>query len=123
MYRLLLALLFSAAFATSAAAAPVTVTNSDASGAQVSRFDVDGQALDAHDGSLLQVGSVFYLYGTSYACGYRYQQNSSFCGFKVYSSPDLVHWTDRGYIVAPGACQFCFRPHVIFNAATAHYIL
>jgi len=111
-------------FATPAcAASTVTITNTTPGGAQVSRFDVDGNALDAHDGSLLQVGGVFYLYGTSYACGYRYQQNSSFCGFKVYSSPDLVHWTDRGYIVAPGACQYCFRPHVIFNAATGRYVL
>jgi len=102
--------------------AGVTVVNSDATG-QVSRFDVDGNALDAHDGSILQVGKVFYLYGTSYACGYGYQQNSNFCGFKVYSSPDLVHWTDHGYIVPPGSCQYCFRPHVVYNAATRRYVM
>ncbi|WNV88932.1 family 43 glycosylhydrolase [Umezawaea sp. Da 62-37] len=105
------------------AASTTTVVNSDASGAQVSRFDVDGNSLDAHDGSLIQVGDVFYLYGTSYACGYRYQQNGDFCGFKVYSSPDLAHWTDRGYITAPGSCQYCFRPHVVHNAATGKYVL
>ncbi|WP_165956406.1 family 43 glycosylhydrolase [Kribbella antibiotica] len=100
----------------------VTVVNSDSTG-QVSRYDVAGNALDAHDGSMIQVGSTFYLYGTSYACGYKYQQNSSFCGFKVYSSPDLVHWTDRGYVVAPGACGYCFRPHVVYNASTGMYVL
>jgi hypothetical protein len=99
------------------------IENTGPDGGQVSRFDVDGNALDAHDGSLLQVGDVFYLYGTSYACGYRYQQNTQFCGFKAYSSPDLVHWTDRGYIVAPGACGYCFRPHVVHNAATGRYVL
>lgn len=104
------------------AATAVTVVNSDATG-QVSRFDVDGNALDAHDGSIVRVGDVFYLYGTSYACGYGYQQNSDFCGFKAYSSPDLVHWTDRGYVVAPGACQYCFRPHVVFNVATGRFVL
>lgn len=109
--------------APASAAATVTVVNGDASGNQISRFDVDGNALDAHDGSILQVGDVYYLYGTSYGCGYGYQQNANFCGFKVYSSPDFVHWTDRGYIVAPGACQYCFRPHVIYNAATARYVL
>ncbi len=108
---------------TANAASTVTVVNSDASGGQVSRFDVDGNALDAHDGSLLQVGDLFYLYGTSYACGYRYQQNSDFCGFKAYSSPDLVHWTDRGYITEPGACGYCFRPHVVHNAATGRYVM
>ena len=113
-----------AAFSMQAVHAETTVSivNSDATG-QVSRFDVDGHALDAHDGSILQVGELFYLYGTSYACGYGYQVNSQFCGFKVYSSPDLVHWTDRGYVVAPGNCSYCFRPHVIYNAATRKYVL
>jgi hypothetical protein len=106
-----------------AAAAAVTVANSDNAGGQLSRFDVDGNALDAHDGSILQVGDVFYLYGTSYACGYEYRRNTQFCGFKAYSSPDLVHWTDRGYIVAPGACGYCFRPHVVFNASTGRYVM
>jgi hypothetical protein len=41
----------------------VTVANSDTTG-PVSRFDVDGNALDAHDGSILQAGNTFYLYGT-----------------------------------------------------------
>ncbi|WP_328610355.1 family 43 glycosylhydrolase [Amycolatopsis sp. NBC_00345] len=106
----------------SPAHAAVTVVNSDATG-PVSRFDVDGNALDAHDGSILQVGNTFYLYGTSYACGYGYQRNSTFCGFKAYSSPDLVHWTDRGHIVPPGSCAYCFRPHVVFNARTGQYVL
>ncbi|MEV6598595.1 family 43 glycosylhydrolase [Actinoplanes sp. NPDC051346] len=101
----------------------VTVVNSDVNGAQVSRFDVDGNALDAHDGSIVQVGDLYYLYGTSYSCGYRYTQNSSFCGYKVYSSPDLVHWTDRGYVVEPGQCAYCFRPHVVYNASTSTYVL
>jgi hypothetical protein len=106
-----------------AAATTTTIVNTGPDGGQVSRFDVDGAALDAHDGSILQVGDTFYLYGTSYACGYGYQVNDQFCGFKVYSSPDLAHWSDRGYIVAPGACRFCFRPHVVFNAATHRYVL
>jgi hypothetical protein len=87
------------------------------------RFDVDGNAVDAHDGSILQVGDVYYLYGTSYSCGYIYEQNSNFCGYKVYSSPDLRHWTDRGYIVEPGQCAVCFRPHVVYNAATLTYVM
>ena len=122
--RLLAAAFLAAATVASPAGAATTVTlaNSDATG-PLSRFDVDGNALDAHDGSILKVGKLFYLYGTSYACGYRYQANSQFCGFKAYSSPDLVHWTDRGYVLAPGACGYCFRPHVVYNAATAKYVL
>lgn len=104
-------------------ATPVTVVNSDPDGNQVSRFDVDGNSLDAHDGSVLKVGNLYYLYGTSYACGYEYQKNSNFCGFKVYSSPDLAHWTDRGFVVAAHPCGYCFRPHVIHNASTGMYVL
>ena len=117
MKRLLLALVL--AFVTSI----VDGGPAFADGGQASRFDVNGNAVDAHDGSLIQVGETFYLYGTSYACGYRYQQNDQFCGFKAYSSPDLVHWTDRGYITAPGACGYCFRPHVVYNAATSRYVM
>ncbi|MEV0459580.1 family 43 glycosylhydrolase [Catellatospora methionotrophica] len=104
----------------------VTLVNSDSAGHQLSRFDTGGNALDAHDGSLLQVGDLYYLYGTSYSCGYTYNAGpnaSGFCGFKAYSSPDLVHWTDRGYIVAPGQCRYCFRPHVIYNQSTATYVM
>jgi hypothetical protein len=105
------------------AAVTVTLANSDASDLQVSRFDVDGHALDAHDGTLVMFGETYYLYGTSYDCGYQYRQNSKFCGFKVYASPDLVHWTDRGFVVPPADCPYCFRPHVIFNAATSTYVM
>src|SRR5689334_24099336 len=70
---------------TALAAVTITITNSDAANNQVSRFDVNGNALDAHDGTLVLFGSTYYLYGTSYACGYGYQQNSNFCGFKAYS--------------------------------------
>ncbi|GAB3927845.1 hypothetical protein GCM10029976_024640 [Kribbella albertanoniae] len=111
------------------AAAQVTIVNNDAVGNQVSRFDVNGNALDAHDGSIIQVDEpsgvrTFYLYGTSYSCGYQYQDGQGrFCGFKAYSSPDLVHWTDRGYVVPPQQCQACFRPHVVYNKNTEKYVL
>lgn len=105
-----------------AATTDSVVQNGDATG-QISRFDVDGNSLDAHDGSVLQVGNTYYLYGTSYACGYQYRHDSSFCGFKAYSSTDLVHWTDRGYVMAPGVCGYCFRPHVVYNASTHKYVM
>ncbi|MBB5867833.1 hypothetical protein F4553_001212 [Allocatelliglobosispora scoriae] len=109
--------------APAAAAVTITISNSDSAGHQLSRFDVDGNALDAHDGSLIQYAGTYYLYGTSYACGYKYQINSTFCGFKVYSSPDLVHWTDRGHAVPAGTCGYCFRAQVKYNAATGTFVL
>lgn len=100
-----------------------TLTNFNSSGQQVVRFDVNGNAVDAHDGQIARFGSTYYLYGTSYNCGYRWGVNSNFCGFKVYSSPDLTHWTDRGYVVLPYACGDCFRPHILYDAATHKYVL
>lgn len=107
----------------SAVSLSVTLVNADAAGNQVSRFDVDGNSLDAHDGTLALFGGTYYLYGTRYGCGYEYQRNSRFCGFKVYSSPDLVHWTDRGFAVPARECAYCFRPHVLYNASTATYVM
>ncbi|TKA11498.1 hypothetical protein [Actinacidiphila oryziradicis] len=49
------------------ATADTTIVNADAVGHQISRFDVDRNSLDAHDGSVLKVGNLYYLYGTSYA--------------------------------------------------------
>src|SRR6185437_10294064 len=66
---------------------------------------------------------TYYLYGTSYNCGYQYTINSNFCGFKVYSSTDLTNWTDRGYVALPRSCQYCFRPHVLYNQQTHKYVL
>jgi hypothetical protein len=100
-----------------------TLVNFNSSGQQVVRFDTNGNAIDAHDGQLARFGNTYYLYGTSYNCGYRWQINSSFCGFKVYSSPDLVHWTDRGFVVQPYQCADCFRPHVIYDPTTRKYVL
>jgi hypothetical protein len=111
-----------------------TVTNFDAGGNQVVRFDTQGNAVDAHDGEIALFGGTYYLYGTSYDCGFAWQATSSpFCGFKVYSSSDLVHWTDRGHLFdqstgqwqtrCNGATYGCFRPHVVYNAGTHKYVL
>ncbi|MGD0557468.1 MAG: family 43 glycosylhydrolase [Streptosporangiaceae bacterium] len=100
-----------------------TLVNFNSAGQQTVRFDTSGNAIDAHDGQLARFGNEYYLYGTSYNCGYRWQINSSFCGFKVYSSTDLVHWTDRGFVVAAYQCADCFRPHVIYDPATKKYVL
>ena len=106
-----------------AASTTSTLVNFTASGAQQQRFDTDGNALDAHDGMIAEFGHTYYLYGTSYDCGYEWQVNSDFCGFKVYSSPDLVHWTDRGFAVPGYSCADCFRPHVLYDASTSRYVL
>jgi hypothetical protein len=117
-------LLAGSALASPARAAVDTdLTNFDTAGDQVVRFDTDGNAVDAHDGAITRFGSTYYLYGTSFDCGYQWQNNTTFCGFKVYSSPDLAHWTDRGHVVPPRDCRYCFRPHVVYDKATRKYVM
>lgn len=111
-----------------------TITNFDASGHQITRYDTNGNAVDAHDGMIALFGSTYYLYGTSYNCGFTWLATGTpFCGFKVYTSTDLVHWTDKGLLFdattstwqarCNGSTYGCFRPHVIYNASTGRYVL
>jgi hypothetical protein len=98
------------------------------------RFDTTGAALDAHDGEIRRFGDRYWLYGTSYDCGFEWQRpGSPFCGFRAYSSPDLVHWTDEGPLFdaatpawqsrCDGASYGCYRPHVAYNPQTRRYVL
>lgn len=116
------------------AAYTTTVTNFDGAGDQTVRLDARGNAVDAHDGEISVFNGTYYLYGTSYDCGYRWQvAGTQFCGFKVYTSTDLVHWSDQGYLFDPtsstwqtrcnGQTYGCFRPHVVYNASTGRYVL
>lgn len=120
--------------AAAAAGYTTTITDFDSHGDQVVRFDTDGDAVDAHDGMIASFGGTYYLYGTAYDCGFSWQTTGTpFCGFKVYSSTDLVHWTDRGLLFDPtgsvwqtrcnGSTYGCFRPHVVYDAATGMYVL
>ncbi len=111
-----------------------TIKNFNAKGGQVTKFDQLGNALDAHDGEIAFFNGVYYLYGTSYDCGFEWGNKAApFCGFKTYSSTDLSHWTDRGFLFdattpvwqtrCDGKTYGCFRPHVICNKKTKLYVL
>ena len=121
-------------------AAFITVNNFNGLGTsigdQISHYDVSQNRIDAHAGMILQVGSTFYQYGESYGCGFVWQSSSPFCGFKVYSSTDLLNWTDQGFLF-DGTTSFwqtrcagnsgtgdggCFRGHMIYNAANNDYV-
>jgi hypothetical protein len=79
-----------------AATAP-TITNFDAHGHQVVRFDTAGNAIDAHDGGIVRFSDAYYLYGTSYNCGFTLLETGTpWCGIAVYRSTDLVHWSPAG---------------------------
>jgi hypothetical protein len=108
--------------------------NFNAKGEQVTKFSKLGDAVDAHDGEVAYFNGTYYLYGTSYGCGFEWgHKDAPFCGFKIYSSKDMVTWTDRGPLFdattqvwqtrCNGNTYGCFRPHVIYNAKTKLYVL
>ncbi|WEK36007.1 MAG: family 43 glycosylhydrolase [Candidatus Pseudobacter hemicellulosilyticus] len=108
--------------------------NFDQQGKQLVRFDVLGNAVDAHDGEIARFDGLYYLYGTSYDCGYEWgNKDAPFCGFKVYTSKDLKTWDDKGFLFdastpvwqtrCNGKTYGCYRPHVIYNATTGSYVL
>ncbi len=127
-------LLLLCAAATAQAQATSTLVNFRGNGSQMPRVDTAGARIDAHDGEIAYFDGTFYLYGTSYGCGYVWRKpGSTFCGFKVYSSKDLVSWTDRGFLFnartalwqsrCNGNTYGCFRPHVIYNKEDKLYVL
>jgi hypothetical protein len=108
--------------------------NFDGAGNRLTRFDVDGHAIDLHGGEIDEVDGTYYWYGEHYSCGYQWiTPGAPFCGFKVYSSTDLEHWKDRGFLFDPktdlwqawcdGRASGCFRPHVERSPATGRYVL
>jgi len=111
-----------------------TIVNFNKRGEQVMKFTSMGEAIDAHDGEIAYFKGVYYLYGTSYSCGFSWGiKDAPFCGFKTYSSTDMVNWTDRGEMFdastpvwqsrCNGNTYGCFRPHVIYNKKTSLYVL
>ena len=66
------------------------IVNFNSNGKQLTRYDSAAAAIDAHDGEIALFDGVYYLYGTSYDCGYEWgNKTSSFCGYKCYSSQFL----------------------------------
>lgn len=110
------------------------IKNFNKAGGQITRFSTIGNAVDAHDGEIAYFDGTYYLYGTSYDCGFQWgNKGAPFCGFKTYSSKDMVNWTDRGFLFdaqtpvwqtrCDGKTYGCFRPHVIYNQKTQLYVL
>ena len=110
------------------------IKNFNADGKQMTRFDQLGNAVDAHDGEIAYFNGTYYLYGTSYDCGFEWNNKTApFCGFKSYSSTDMISWKDEGFLFdaqnpqwqkrCDGKTYGCFRPHVIFNEKNKTYVL
>ena len=131
MYKFFITFLFLLSFALFAKA---QVKNFTSEGKQITRFDNLGNAVDAHDGEIAYFKGTYYLYGTSYDCGFEWNNKTApFCGFKTYSSKDMINWKDEGYLFdaktplwqsrCDGKTYGCFRPHVVYNKKYKNYVL
>lgn len=90
-------------------------------------------AIDAHDGSVVQDGGTYWIFGTAYGCGFGLNRvGTRWCGINAFSSTDLQTWTPGGQAVAPDALwqqrcappRFgCFRPHVARAPATGLWVM
>lgn len=92
----------------------ITVTNTQP------RRDQNGDIIDAHDGCLQFFAGRYYLYGTAYGKSAGFGFNNR---FRVYSSPDLEHWTFEGELLKAPPGGVYYRPCVIYNRRTHKYVL
>jgi Glycosyl hydrolases family 43 len=91
--------------------------------------DESGVHINAHGGGMLVHEGVYYWFGEHKIGGEA--GNAAHVGVHVYSSTDLLHWTDRGIALSvvdtPGhdierGCVL-ERPKVIFNARTRQFVM
>jgi hypothetical protein len=93
-------------------------------------LDTGGKPIQAHGGSILQVGTLYYWYG----------ENKEFTtgktevytwGVRCYSSTDLYNWDDLGLIIPPNVddrhsplhpAAGLDRPHILHNARTGKFV-
>lgn len=111
-----------------------------ASGRQVtisnvkSRFDVDGNFVNAHDGGIYLFNNLYYMYGTVYEhCHQAAPTCDGVCGyynntFSLYTSPDLVTWTLITTNILPGivkdhATVSYWMANVGYNQQTGIYVM
>lgn len=76
------------------AAQPVTISNKSP------RLTTDGLVVDAHGGNVVQgPDGTYFLYGEYYGDGeFVVTGNTALPRLSVYTSPDLVSWTNRGLL-------------------------
>lgn len=97
-------------------------------------LDTEGNKIEAHGGSIIQVGDTFYLYGESKEGITGKDLNGHWvkwhAGIKLYSSKDLKNWKYEGYVQEPSKESWnpfnpifiMDRPHIIFNKKTNKFV-
>jgi hypothetical protein len=100
----------------------------------VPRVDQFGDIVNAHDGSVVKFGGVYFLYGTVYEnCTQHGTQCEGPCGYSpntyaLYTSYDLQSWTVQSYDILPSADRDnrqvnYWMPYVGFNKLSNKYAM
>ncbi|MET9459129.1 RICIN domain-containing protein [Streptomyces canus] len=119
-YAVLLALCLALAGALVTAgpaqAAPLTIPNG------VQFTDTSGNALHAHGGGVIKVGSYYYWFGEDR------NSDNTFRYVDAYRSTDLKNWEFRNHVLTQSsaselATAYIERPKVIYNASTGKFVM
>ncbi len=87
-------------------------------------YDVNGNIVHAVEGGIIKVGSLYYLWGMD-----RSQNNYTFRGVNLYSSPDLKTWTFVNTILSNASHadlasgSVVERPKLLHNTTTGQFVL
>ncbi|WP_343768200.1 family 43 glycosylhydrolase [Gangjinia marincola] len=84
------------------------------------RKDLNGEIVDAHDGRIILFEDTFYWYGTAYGDSNGFTKANQ---YQCYSSKDLMSWKHEGSLLKEQPTGVYYRPHVIYNEKTKHYVL
>tara|TARA_R110002049_G_scaffold263116_1_gene439272 strand:- start:43270 stop:44547 length:1278 start_codon:yes stop_codon:yes gene_type:complete len=85
-------------------------------------YDTDGNVIDAHARSYIQVGDTFYMFGEKR----EGPSDNQFRAFHCYSSTDLSNWTFRNTVLTAadiGIQTVGTRVDVLFNEQSQQYVM
>ncbi len=83
-------------------------------------YDMNSRLIESHDGNILYTRGKYYWYGQIMNTD---SPEIEAVGVSVYSSNDLLNWTEEQPIVYGGRLHIIERPHVIYNATTSKYVM
>ena len=87
-------------------------------------YDTNGNIVNAVEGGIMKVGNLYYLWGMD-----RSQNNYTFRGVNLYSSPDLKTWTFVNTILSNASHpdiasgSVVERPKLLHNTSTGQFVL
>jgi hypothetical protein len=87
-------------------------------------YDTNGNIVHAVEGGIMKVGNLYYLWGMD-----RSQNNYTFRGVNMYSSPDLKTWTFVNTILSNASHpdiasgSVVERPKLLHNTSTGQFVL